>query len=286
MKIEILDVGHGQSILVIGDNGSTMLFDCGDASYRPSLYLPSIGCNGIDYFFVTNYDEDHLSDLPALRRRIPPRILYRNPSITAQQLRLLKRQNGPISLAMESLLGMLDQYTGPVTNTPIFPGTTFECFHNNYSLDFEDTNNLSLVTFLHYRDVHIVIPGDLETAGWKRLLQRQDFCEQLKTVNLFVASHHGRESGYCKEVFDYCQPALILISDEGKQYLTQEMVSTYASHASGVKWGQDTRYVLTTRSDGKITIQQSATDNCATVFYECKSPVYTPTLFAAESYYP
>lgn len=72
-----------------------------------------------------------------------------------------------------------------------------------------------------------------------------------------MASHHGRESGYCEAVFDYCKPHIIIISDEEIQYDTQDV--DYKSHASGLPWNNstETRYVLTTRSDGMITITKT-----------------------------
>ena len=78
----------------------------------------------------------------------------------------------------------------------------------------------------------------------------------LNRVNVFVASHHGRENGYCREVFDYCKPSLIVMSDGAVQYDTQLMANTYGEHAYG-EWfntasGQERRKVVTTRNDGSI----------------------------------
>lgn len=38
------------------------------------------------------------------------------------------------------------------------------------------------------------------------MLKNADFRQRLAEVNVFVASHHGRENGYCEEVFQYCKP--------------------------------------------------------------------------------
>jgi|GEM_PF-715376 hypothetical protein len=65
-------------------------------------------------------------------------------------------------------------------------------------------NNLSLVTFVKCGHHKIIFPGDMETEGWRRLLQNPEFVHELNGVNLFVASHHGRENGYCEEVLDLC----------------------------------------------------------------------------------
>ncbi|BAY87954.1 hypothetical protein NIES267_74780 (plasmid) [Calothrix parasitica NIES-267] len=42
------------------------------------------------------------------------------------------------------------------------------------------------------------------------------------------------------------------MSDDFKQYATQEMVNTYAKKARGVIFGNKPRYVLTTRNDGGL----------------------------------
>ena len=120
-----------------------------------------------------------------------------------------------------------------------------------------DTNNLSLVVFVHYDGMGIVFPGDIEKAGWQQLLKNQGFRENLTGVNIFVASHHGRSNGYCEEVFIYCKPDIVIISDEEIRYDTQDV--DYGKHAKGLPWNNtaEKRYVLTTRSDGQITITKT-----------------------------
>ena len=255
MRFEILDVGHGFSCYLLADNGNVMLFDCGHKSspeFLPSTVLRGIGCTGIERFFVTNYDEDHISDLPSLRQMMPVSLLHRNKSISPEQLRALKLEQGPLSHAMEHLLEMAQQYSHPASNAPHFPNVSFNTFHNSYGVDFCDTNNLSLVTFLHFRDQCALIPGDLETAGWAKLLTSQAFQAELGSVTIFIASHHGRENGYCADAFRYCRPNVIVFSDGPKRFATQEMVDAYARHARGVQFNGQTRRVLTTRNDGSV----------------------------------
>src|SRR6267143_3953698 len=207
MKLTVHDVGHGQCVSLIHENGNTMVWDCGhkDGS-KPSTFLPAIGINKIDTFFVSNYDEDHISDLPGVRSALNIRSLCRNKTISGEQLRILKQQGGPITGAMESMLEMIGRYTGgPLDPPPQFPGVTCKVFHNSYSADFDDSNNISLVTFLTCNNKKFVIPGDLEGKGWKGLLRQQGFVKELANVNVIIASHHGRESGYLCDVLDFAR---------------------------------------------------------------------------------
>jgi beta-lactamase superfamily II metal-dependent hydrolase len=113
MEIKIFDVEHGFCAYIIGDNHNTMLIDCGHneiTGFRPSDYLPKNRCSGIENFIVSNYDEDHISDLANVCKLKQPngqnfiQTLYRNRSISGEELRKLKLKSGPIAPGMESLL--------------------------------------------------------------------------------------------------------------------------------------------------------------------------------------
>ena len=256
MKFVILNVQHGFSAYAIAGDGRVLLFDCGYSSTcRPSNHLESEDISIIHRLFVTNYDEDHVADLPMLRQKFGIKILTRNTSVNSTQLRNLKEP--PVTPAMNELLEMIDDFTGEVSSEQLKTvGIQVRTFFNTYP-SFTDTNNLSLLIFLEIGSTFFALPGDLEDQGWRQLLQRSEVCELLERVDVFVASHHGRESGYCREVFDYCTPRLIVMSDGAIQYDTQRMASVYGQHATG-DWfnhrqrGREWRKVLTTRNDGNI----------------------------------
>ena len=256
MKFEILNVQHGFAAYAVAGDGSVFLFDCGYSSTcRPSDYLHAQGIRVIRQLIITNYDEDHIKDLPKLWDELSIEILARNPSLNAAQLRILKTT--PISAAMNTLLDMISNFTGEVSRGQLEPpGIQMQTFYNSYP-SFEDTNNLSLLSFLSIGDVSFVLPGDLEQAGWIELLKNPVVCELLGSVQIFVASHHGRESGYCSKVFDYCRPQLVVMSDGPVEYDTQKMASQYGRHAAGAWFNGHFRKVLTTRKDGSLLWQWS-----------------------------
>ena len=244
MRLKIHNVGHGGCISLKHQNGNSMVWDCGHLeNHRPSYFLPyEEGIHHIDRFFVTNYDEDHISDLSNLRSNATIQLLHRNKSIDASSLRYLKQQSGPISTAMESMLSMIGSYTGgPPDVPPEFPGVEFNTYWNSFA-DFSDTNNCSLVTFLTCNGLKFIFPGDLERSGWLKLLELSSFRNDLFDTTIFVASHHGRESGYCADVFDLCSPSVVIFSDSNIQYATQEMSKTYAAHCNGIQINGNTRY--------------------------------------------
>ena len=261
MEFRVLNVGHGACAYLQADNTNVMLFDCGhnsDPEFRPSTHLPARGHQSVEYLFISNYDQDHISDLPRLRNNLHIGSLVRNASITADQLRALKlRQSGEISPAMHSMLDMIRTYTGDITgNEPNFPGVTYQTFCNSHPFgNGSDTNNLSMVTILTVNGTTILLPGDMERAGWLILLRDTSFTRHLPSVDIFVASHHGRDNGYCREIFaNYgCRPGVFVMSDSSVVHATQQCTNNYAQWASGVQFNGQTRRVLTTRNDGALT---------------------------------
>jgi beta-lactamase superfamily II metal-dependent hydrolase len=184
-------------------------------------------------------------------------ILHRNPSVSPTIIKQLKSENGMGDGIATLAYLAAKHYTAVPTLWPRLGALDYKEYWNQYPWDFDDENNLSLVLFLKYHNQSIIFPGDLEREGWLKLLENTDFRHDLAKVNIFVASHHGRFGGYCKEVFDYCQPEIIVFSDKSIDYETQMTASLYGQHARGINFFDGkTRYVLTTRKNGKITVSQ------------------------------
>ena len=91
------------------------------------------------------------------------------------------------------------------------------------------------------------------------------FIQELQTTTILVASHHGRENGFCDEVFTYLRPKAVVISDKSIMHGTQEMVPDYRVIVSGegirITNDTDRRRVLTTRCDGDIVFKIDAYGN-------------------------
>ena len=256
MKIEIFDVEHGQCAMIHCPNGKKLMIDAGHKSNYPE-WRPSAHFTGqeIEKLIITNYDEDHTSDLRNLMQHTRIRFMSHNTSINSQTLRQMKAQHGmgPGVQRFHDWLQTVERGTGSGASADLGEVTT-QSFWNHYPF-FTDANNLSIATFVSYCGFTILFPGDLEIAGWEKLLERADFREALKGVTLLVASHHGRENGCCEEVFDYCSPYAVIISDSGIQHSTQETQGWYANRVRGYKETDGTtRKFLTTRRFGTITI--------------------------------
>lgn len=264
MKLEIFDVEHGGCALLTCDNGTHLMIDCGHnatTGWYPGDMLASRGIIYLHALANTNYDQDHISGYANLRARVNIGNILRNTSVTPQTIHQLKSDVGTVSREMNLFIGDISGAVfGPpgMPGPPLqFPGVEFSVHRNAYPA-FDDENNLSLVVRLTVQGTTFLFPGDIEKAGW-RLLLANDLALQrdVAGVHVLVASHHGRQNGIYPELFDVyqCSPQIVVISDDYKQYTTQETVAYYGSKCSGITGfrGQDMRKVLTTRRDGTLT---------------------------------
>ncbi len=280
MRIRVEDVEHGCCVMLqhvirsgLGQEqgGRLAMIDSGSsADFKPSTSIKRLGRNVLDYLFITNADQDHMSDLKGLEDAgIYVDTLIPNPTYTNDQMWAIKRAGGPLTNDAQWYVNACGTYTG---GPPVVPfdqgmgGITYNSFWNSYGTgpgQFTDTNNLSLVVFIKYGNFKMLFPGDMERAGWLELLKRGDFRAELAGTNVLMAPHHGRYNGYCEEIFAYFTPSCVVISDKAKEHETQETVPDYRKviTANGVKvrTTMKDRHVLTTRRDGHIVFDVDGT---------------------------
>lgn len=270
MVLRIWDVEHGACAMLHhslnGVAGSLAMIDSGDTpDWRPSTFIRrNLNRTRLDYLFVTNADQDHMSDLQGLwDAGIEVPVVHRNPDPPAWALRMIKEQGGTLTADAERYLDIHNNFNAQITEpfNGHMGGITMSMFWNTFPR-FMDTNNLSLAVFIQYAGFKILFPGDLEVDGWLAMLEQPLFRAELAGIDVLVASHHGRENGYCAEVFDYCRPRAVVMSDKAIVHDTQGMAQAYRNqviknHPNGVLVATTNkrRHVLTTRRDGHIQLE-------------------------------
>lgn len=198
---------------------------------------------------ITNYDHDHYSWLPYLREKVYIHTTNLIQSISPQ---LLYNNKPDKTEALNHLVNVKNTYTWPAINRnpPYIKFTKYLYPQWNWEGEF---NNLSQIVFIEYGWFTICVPGDLEQEWWKLMLQYEEVINKLRKTQIFFASHHWRENGYIQEIFNYCNPRIVIISDKEIIHSTQENSSDrYAKHVIG-EWltfhWQQNRKVISTRND-------------------------------------
>jgi len=269
----IYNVKLGQCIGVLPSeqNSYAMMVDCGhDNDFHPisdfSRYLPSSGGQkpkpSLCSLVLTNYDHDHFSGLPNLHKTAEIKHVLFPKNLSMEEIRDLKSES---TEALDTLEHIRTTYTADVTDyTPPFERRVFSLKQSELAkaqIPIE-TNHLSQMVFVKYGETTLCIPGDLENRSWDLMLAKADVQAWLQQTDIFMAPHHGRENGYNTNIFDYCQPSCIILSDKNIVHETQEkMTDLYAKHVreDGIIYTPRTgtsvyRKTLTTRNDGHILV--------------------------------
>jgi beta-lactamase superfamily II metal-dependent hydrolase len=276
-KLELFDVNHGACALLTmpSQNGvKRILIDCGHSTtkdtvkWSPGRYLQGIGVSHLDVLFITNYDEDHASGyVDVLEHKIAIGCIFGNPTVPPETILQLKTADG-MGRGIATLAASIAERkkVGHAENFPVVPGLGIGWCCNSYP-EFSDENNLSLVLALDVLGIKFLFTGDMELAGFSRLLQTYEpFKAMVAETDMLVVSHHGRISNICTALFEQhgCKPTVVVISDDYRQYVSQQTTNYYVSKAKGLTdfRGKGPRSVLTTRKDGVITFTFNKDESC------------------------
>lgn len=252
IDIKIFKVEQGFCAGIEISNRHTILIDCGyGKQFHPSQYIWKRHCNYLDYLVLPAYTQDHLAGFPDLvnqcsQHDIPIHFLVFNPTVHPEQLSDLTHLPLPLTNSLQ---------TATNSQNIEIDGLKLSFFWNQYP-NCRSNHDLSLVTFIQYRDINMILPSDVDHDGWESLLGESNFRQKLDKVNVFVASDHGQEEGYCHDVFRYCHPEVILVSNKENQSLSARMMEQYQSLAKGAPFGISDKKVLTTYEEGTISVSK------------------------------
>ena len=262
-RLIVHNVGHGQSVHAFAPSGHSVVVDLGRSDEFSPLRWLRKSRSSIDLLVVTHPHGDHIDEITLLdplslrpRQLIRPRWLTRQEVVNANQ--------SDYSDHVVTYLALSDSSSYPIPeeqrvgNPAVTGGLTIATFFSS-ECGRSNINNHSGVVVFEYLGVKVVVPGDNESPSWRALLEKPAFQSAIKGADVFVASHHGRTSGYCPELFDVFKPRLCVVSD-GRVQDTDATIR-YSGHARG--WAVDSRsgtaaeqrYCLTTRTDGFVDIR-------------------------------
>ena len=269
LEIVVWDVQHGNAIYMKTPNGTNIMFDIGTGSYGNGLEFSPLrhlkykwGVDCLHCLVISHPHADHISDISNMfDLDLKPEFLCRPEGIDPEKIKggnqseyseIIKRY-----LKLDRIYnGLLYEGQDP-SNSNNNGGVSIRHFRQTEK-GTSNLNNYSIVSVIEYANEKILIPGDIESAGWEVLMGRSDFLSAIAGTTIFVASHHGREAGFYSKVFKCFTPDVVIVSD-GK-YSDTSVTDRYRYYTEGVcvksrsNGNLTARYVLTTRNDGAIYI--------------------------------
>ena len=204
LHLHFLDVGQGDSTLIVTPSGRQMLIDGGPdgdvVSQRLAEVLPG-GDRSLDVVLLTHLDSDHSHGLLAVLDRFAVGAVLTGPHTV----------DSPVRPEWEQALARQDILPVEVSaghRIALGDGVEVEVLNPAPGRPIGDTNNDSVAVRLQYGNVSVLLTADMEDEAELRLVNSG--AEVSSTV--LKAGHHGSGTSSSQAFLDAVGPEIAVIS--------------------------------------------------------------------------
>ena len=212
LKLHFIDVGQGDSCLIITpknksiliDGGGSETFNVGSKTLMP--YLLDRKIMSIDYILISHFDTDHVKGLLYIiqKMRIKNIIISKQPEKSQnfeELMQIIKNKN--VNLITVNA-GDKIKIEKDVYLDILWPDS--KTFISENML-----NNNSIVCKLVYKNFTCLFTGDIEEIAEKQILQK--YKNNLKVLNstILKVAHHGSKTSTTQEFLEKVHPKIALI---------------------------------------------------------------------------
>lgn len=209
-EINFIDVGQGDSTLILLPNGKNILIDGGDKSenydYGEKVLAPYLldrNIIKIDYMIISHFDSDHVGGLMYIAKNFKVENIFIGTQFEksdnlVELFKIIKEKDINLKVLEKGDNICFDKNTYMQV---FFPVAQKEIKENSI-------NNNSLVFKLYLDEISILFTGDIEKEAEEELVKL--YGNKLNADILKVA-HHGSNTSSIKEIIACINPKLALI---------------------------------------------------------------------------
>ncbi|MCL2672229.1 MAG: MBL fold metallo-hydrolase [Clostridiales bacterium] len=197
-----IDVGHGDSALIITPDQKTMLVDTGQffAFHRIADVLDRLGIVQLDALLITHPDKDHIGSFVDIVANYSPQYVFLSPIFADDAYADF--------ISYWALPDVGISYLKAGGKLRLGDALQFDVLAPRKA-NYKDINNTSIVFRMAYGDVSFLMMGDAVKESVAEMLK--NYKRQLSST-ILKAGHHGNPESTTKEFLRAVQASWLVIS--------------------------------------------------------------------------
>ena len=201
LEIHSIDVGQGDSTLIVSPDGHSMLIDAGEDEYSRNVirHIKRSKVKCLDYLVGTHFDSDHIGGVDKVAKEIPTKQIFLTDDKGSNKdlieiINISKEKNIPLSPLKSGQTIKLGRDISYYVLAPLSKK--------------EDSNDNSLVILLKYLNHYSIFTGDAGSNIESEILSHYT----LPRVDLLKVGHHGSKNSSCDQFLSNLSPKIAVIS--------------------------------------------------------------------------
>ena len=214
LKIYFIDVGQGDSTLIVTPANKSILIDGGGSKSEEynvgkSVLFPYLldrGIGSIDYVIISHFDTDHIDGLLYVMKEIK----VKNVIVSLKGQKESENYEKFLDITKKRKINTIAVKAGDRVKIEkdIFIEILWPDKEN--TITENAINNYSIVCKLNYRSFCMLFTGDIEEIAERAIITKYGDSNLLKATVLKVA-HHGSISSSIQEFLELVKPKIALI---------------------------------------------------------------------------
>ena len=213
LKIHFIDVGQGDSSLIITPQNKTILIDGGGSSSSDfdvgkSTLIPYILDRGfikIDVVIISHFDQDHIAGILTVLQELKVGKVY-----ISKQIEISENYEKFFEIVNDKKIKVYEVVAG--NRIHIEKNLYFDVlWPTENQIATNVLNNNAIVCNLHYRDFSMLFTGDIEEIAEKEILELYSQHNNLLKTNILKIGHHGSKTSSTSEFLDVLKPQIAVI---------------------------------------------------------------------------
>ena len=203
LQFHFIDVGQGDSSLIITPKGKTILIDAGDEAHAKKVvsYVREQGIEKLDLVIATHPDADHIGGMDKVIKNFDIDV-FAMPDVSAKtnQYKQIQRELKAKKMKTTRL------YQGD--EVQIDDDIDFEILSPVKGKKYDDTNEYSIVAKIVYKDTSFILMGDATMENEVDIINNVPDID----IDVLKLGHHGSSTSSSDYFITKTSPKIAIIS--------------------------------------------------------------------------